>query len=98
VTAVARALANAALKHVDLFELNAAVAAPLLAGPGEWVFAPSDSDGSIVLGSGLRHLAGETGGRIPATPSQEMTGRDAGSAVGTIGCGQSLAAVFEKVG
>jgi len=101
VTAVARALANAALKRDDLIELNEAFAAQVLARTRGWGCTPSDFDRSIVQGYGmLGQLVHATGGRILATLSREILRRDdrLGIETARIGGGQGSAAAFEKAG
>ena len=103
VPAVAKALALAelALKDVDLVELNEAFAAQVLACTREWGFTPGDFERLNVRGSGisLGHPVGATGARILTTLAREMTRRDARFGLETmcIGGGQGLAAVFERV-
>jgi acetyl-CoA C-acetyltransferase len=100
-TARALALAEMALKDVDLIELNEAFASQVLAVTREWRFTPSDFERTNVNGSGisLGYPVGATGGRILATLLREMTRRDARYGLETmcIGGGQGLAALFERV-
>jgi acetyl-CoA C-acetyltransferase len=103
VPATARALERADLKFsdLDLFELNEAFAAQVLAVTREWGLTESDFDRLNVNGSGisLGHPVGATGARILATMLREMDRRDARYGLETmcIGGGQGLAAIFERV-
>ena len=104
VPACAKALARAELRmsDIDLFEINEAFAAQVLACAHEWKFTPADFARMNVNGSGisLGHPVGATGGRILATLLREMQRRKARYGLETmcIGGGQGLAAIFERVG
>lgn len=101
VPALARALARAGLQmqDVDLFEVNEAFAAQVLACFREWRFTEADLERVNVNGSGisLGHPVGATGARILATLAHEMRRRGSRYGVETmcVGGGQGLAAVFE---
>jgi acetyl-CoA C-acetyltransferase len=103
VPAVALALKRAglAMADIDLFEVNEAFAAQVLACFKEWGWTGSDLERVNVNGSGisLGHPVGATGVRILATLANEMRRREARYGVETmcIGGGQGLAAVFERV-
>lgn len=93
--------AGLSLKDIDLFELNEAFAAQVLACTKAMGFVKEDYARLNVHGSGisLGHPVGATGGRILATMLREMDRRSARYGVETmcIGGGQGLAAVFERV-
>jgi acetyl-CoA C-acetyltransferase len=103
VPAVALALKRAglAMADIDLFEVNEAFAAQVLACFKEWGWTGSDLERVNVNGSGisLGHPVGATGVRILATLANEMRRREVRYGVETmcIGGGQGLAAVFERV-
>jgi acetyl-CoA C-acetyltransferase len=103
VPACAKALARAELRFsdIDLFEINEAFAAQVLACAREWKFTSAEFDRTNVNGSGisLGHPVGATGGRILATLLREMERRQARYGLETmcIGGGQGLAAIFERV-
>ena len=103
VPACAKALARADLRmsDIDLFEVNEAFAAQVLACAREWKFTPTEFARMNVNGSGisLGHPVGATGGRILATLLREMHRRQARYGLETmcIGGGQGLAAIFERV-
>ncbi len=90
-----------ALKDLDLFELNEAFAAQVLACTYGLKFQPGDYERLNVNGSGisLGHPVGATGVRILATMLRELDRRGGRYALETmcIGGGQGLAAVFERV-
>jgi acetyl-CoA C-acetyltransferase len=90
-----------ALKDLDLFELNEAFAAQVLACTYALKFQAGDYERLNVNGSGisLGHPVGATGVRILATLSRELQRRGGRYALETmcIGGGQGLAAVFERV-
>ena len=94
--------AGLSLKDLDLFELNEAFAAQVLACTYGLEFQPGDYDRLNVNGSGisLGHPVGATGVRILATMLRELDRRGGRYALETmcIGGGQGLAAVFERVG
>jgi len=100
-TAKALALAELGMSDVDLFELNEAFAAQVLACTREWGFGDKELDRMNVNGSGisLGHPVGATGARIMATLLRELERRDGRYGVETmcIGGGQGMAAVFERV-
>lgn len=81
--------------------INEAFAAQVLACTREWKFAPSDFDRLNANGSGisLGHPIGATGGRILATLLHKLVRREQRYGLETmcIGCGQGLAALFERV-
>ena len=89
-----------ALKDLDLFELNEAFAAQVLACTYSLKFEPGDYERLNVNGSGisLGHPVGATGVRILATMLRELDRRRGRYALETmcIGGGQGLAAVFER--
>ncbi|HPF21886.1 MAG: acetyl-CoA C-acetyltransferase [Hyphomonas sp.] len=89
------------LKDIDLFELNEAFAAQVLACTKALGFSDGDMERLNVNGSGisLGHPVGCTGVRILTTLLREMDRREARYGVETmcIGGGQGLAAVFERV-
>jgi acetyl-CoA C-acetyltransferase len=89
-----------ALKNLDLFELNEAFAAQVLACTYGLKFEPGDYERLNVNGSGisLGHPVGATGVRILATMLRELERRGGRYALETmcIGGGQGLAAVFER--
>ena len=89
-----------ALKDLDLFELNEAFAAQVLACTYGLKFEPGDYERLNVNGSGisLGHPVGATGVRILATMLRELKRRGGRYALETmcIGGGQGLAAVFER--
>jgi acetyl-CoA C-acetyltransferase len=89
-----------ALKDLDLFELNEAFAAQVLACTYGLNFEPGDYERLNVNGSGisLGHPVGATGVRILATMLRELDRRGGRYALETmcIGGGQGLAAVFER--
>lgn len=89
------------LKDLDLFELNEAFAAQVLACTYGLKFQPGDYERLNVNGSGisLGHPVGATGVRILATMLRELDRRGGRYALETmcIGGGQGLAAVFERV-
>ncbi|MCZ4498354.1 MAG: catF [Marmoricola sp.] len=103
VPAVGKALERAGLglADIDLFEVNEAFAAQVLACYKAWGFTANDLERVNVNGSGisLGHPVGATGARMLATLAHEMRRRDARYGVETmcIGGGQGLAAVFERV-
>lgn len=103
VPAVALALKRAGLDmaDIDLFEVNEAFAAQVIACFKEWGWTESDLERVNVNGSGisLGHPVGATGVRILATLANEMRRREARYGIETmcIGGGQGLAAVFERV-
>ena len=103
VPAVQKALGKAGLelKDIDLFELNEAFAAQVLAVTREWGFGAADFERLNVHGSGisLGHPVGATGTRILTTLAREMHRRQVRYGLETmcIGGGQGLAAVFERV-
>lgn len=88
------------LKDMDLFELNEAFAAQVLACTYGLGFDKGDYDRLNVNGSGisLGHPVGATGVRILATMLRELDRRGGRYALETmcIGGGQGLAAVFER--
>jgi acetyl-CoA C-acetyltransferase len=88
------------LKDLDLFELNEAFAAQVLACTYGLNFEPGDYERLNVNGSGisLGHPVGATGVRILATMLRELDRRGGRYALETmcIGGGQGLAAVFER--
>jgi acetyl-CoA C-acetyltransferase len=90
-----------ALKDLDLFELNEAFAAQVLACTYSLDFQAGDYDRLNVNGSGisLGHPVGATGVRILATMLRELQRRNGRYALETmcIGGGQGLAALFERV-
>ena len=100
-TATALDAAELTLADIDLIELNEAFAAQVLACAREWKLVPDDFERLNVNGSGisLGHPVGATGARILATLAREMTRREAryGLETMSIGGGQGLAAVFERV-
>jgi acetyl-CoA C-acetyltransferase len=89
-----------ALKDLDLFELNEAFAAQVLACTYGLKFEAGDYERLNVNGSGisLGHPVGATGVRILATMLRELDRRQGRYALETmcIGGGQGLAAVFER--
>ncbi|HSV82977.1 MAG TPA: acetyl-CoA C-acetyltransferase [Ramlibacter sp.] len=89
-----------ALKDLDLFELNEAFAAQVLACTYGLKFEAGDYERLNVNGSGisLGHPVGATGVRILATMLRELDRRGGRYALETmcIGGGQGLAAVFER--
>lgn len=89
-----------AIKDLDLFELNEAFAAQVLACTYGLKFQPGDYERLNVNGSGisLGHPVGATGVRILATMLRELDRRGGRYALETmcIGGGQGLAAVFER--
>jgi acetyl-CoA C-acetyltransferase len=89
-----------ALKDLDLFELNEAFAAQVLACTHGLKFEPGDYERLNVNGSGisLGHPVGATGVRILATMLRELDRRHGRYALETmcIGGGQGLAAIFER--
>ena len=89
-----------ALKDLDLFELNEAFAAQVLACTYGLKFEPGDYERLNVNGSGisLGHPVGATGVRILSTMLRELDRRGGRYALETmcIGGGQGLAAVFER--
>jgi acetyl-CoA C-acetyltransferase len=89
-----------ALKDLDLFELNEAFAAQVLACTQGLKFEPGDYERLNVNGSGisLGHPVGATGVRILATMLRELDRRHGRYALETmcIGGGQGLAAIFER--
>jgi len=89
-----------ALKDLDLFELNEAFAAQVLACTYGLKFEPGDYERLNVNGSGisLGHPVGATGVRILATMLRELDRRKGRCALETmcIGGGQGLAAIFER--
>lgn len=89
-----------AIKDLDLFELNEAFAAQVLACTYGLKFQPGDYDRLNVNGSGisLGHPVGATGVRILATMLRELDRRGGRYALESmcIGGGQGLAAVFER--
>jgi len=93
--------AGLALKDIDLFELNEAFAAQVLACTYSLNFQPGDYERLNVNGSGisLGHPVGATGVRILSTMLRELDRRAGRYALETmcIGGGQGLAAVFERV-
>jgi len=93
--------AGLSLKDLDLFELNEAFAAQVLACTYGLEFQAGDYDRLNVNGSGisLGHPVGATGVRILATMLRELDRRGGRYALETmcIGGGQGLAAVFERV-
>jgi len=93
--------AGLSLKDLDLFELNEAFAAQVLACTYGLEFQAGDYDRLNVNGSGisLGHPVGATGVRILATMLRELDRRRGRYALETmcIGGGQGLAAVFERV-
>lgn len=103
VPAVAKALQRAGLRmrDIDLFEVNEAFAAQVIACFRAWSWGASDLERVNVNGSGisLGHPVGATGARILTTLAHEMRRRGARYGVETmcIGGGQGLAAVFESV-
>jgi acetyl-CoA C-acetyltransferase len=103
VPAVNKALERAGLglSDLDLFEVNEAFAAQVLACYKAWGFTADDLDRVNVNGSGisLGHPVGATGVRMLTTLAHEMRRREARYGVETmcIGGGQGLAAVFERV-
>jgi acetyl-CoA C-acetyltransferase len=88
------------LKDLDLFELNEAFAAQVLACTYGLGFDKGDYERLNVNGSGisLGHPVGATGVRILATMLRELERRSGRYALETmcIGGGQGLAAVFER--
>lgn len=88
------------LKDLDLFELNEAFAAQVLACTYGLGFEKGDYERLNVNGSGisLGHPVGATGVRILATMLRELDRRGGRYALETmcIGGGQGLAAVFER--
>jgi len=88
------------LKDLDLFELNEAFAAQVLACTYGLGFDKGDYERLNVNGSGisLGHPVGATGVRILATMLRELDRRSGRYALETmcIGGGQGLAAVFER--
>jgi acetyl-CoA C-acetyltransferase len=88
------------LKDLDLFELNEAFAAQVLACTYGLNFEAGDYERLNVNGSGisLGHPVGATGVRILATMLRELDRRGGRYALETmcIGGGQGLAAVFER--
>jgi acetyl-CoA C-acetyltransferase len=93
--------ASLSLSDIDLFEVNEAFAAQVLACYKAWGFTPDDLDRVNVNGSGisLGHPVGATGVRMLTTLAHEMRRREARYGVETmcIGGGQGLAAVVERV-
>lgn len=89
------------LKDLDLFELNEAFAAQVLACTYGLHFDKGDYERLNVNGSGisLGHPVGATGVRILATMLRELDRRGGRYALETmcIGGGQGLAAIFERV-
>lgn len=89
------------LKDLDLFELNEAFAAQVLACTYGLKFEKGDYERLNVNGSGisLGHPVGATGVRILATMLRELDRRGGRYALETmcIGGGQGLAAVFERL-
>jgi acetyl-CoA C-acetyltransferase len=92
--------AGLAVKDLDLFELNEAFAAQVLACTYSLKFQAGDYERLNVNGSGisLGHPVGATGVRILATMLRELDRRGGRYALETmcIGGGQGLAAVFER--
>jgi acetyl-CoA C-acetyltransferase len=103
VPAVAKALQRAGLemRDIDLFEVNEAFAAQVLACFRAWEWTEQDLERVNVNGSGisLGHPVGATGARILTTMAHEMRRRGSRYGVETmcIGGGQGLAAIFELV-
>ena len=101
VPAVAKVLSRAGLRlaEIDLFELNEAFAAQVLACTRAMEFGAADYARLNVNGSGisLGHPVGATGGRILATLLCEMRRRNVRYGLETmcIGGGQGIAAIFE---
>lgn len=93
--------AGLTLKDLDLFELNEAFAAQVLACTYGLNFEKGDYERLNVNGSGisLGHPVGATGVRILATMLRELDRRGGRYALETmcIGGGQGLAAIFERV-
>lgn len=93
--------AGLTLKDLDLFELNEAFAAQVLACTYGLKFEKGDYERLNVNGSGisLGHPVGATGVRILATMLRELDRRGGRYALETmcIGGGQGLAAVFERL-
>jgi acetyl-CoA C-acetyltransferase len=100
-TRLALERAQLLLKDIDLFELNEAFAAQVLACTTALEFQPGDYERLNVNGSGisLGHPVGATGCRILATMLRELARRGARYGLETmcIGGGQGLAAIFERV-
>ena len=88
------------LSDIDLFEINEAFAAQVLACTREWKFKPAEFARKNVNGSGisLGHPVGAAGGRILATLLRVMERHRARYRLETmcVGGGQRLAAVFER--